>query len=123
MIQYTVDEQNRQVIATIEGCQSDVINRMRHKVGSVIESERFAKAAKISNTFKGVAKCHPDDTFDVEVGKQVAKCKLLNKYHSARVKAYNRLEKAVDGQHDNMTRVIMLEVQKIAQTCAKANAR
>ena len=40
--------------------------------------------------FYGVAKCSPDDVFDEEIGKQIARTRLLNKYNKV-VTGINRI--------------------------------
>lgn len=43
------------------------------------------------HTFKGIAKCDPRDTFDIELGKKIARIRCLvkiNKWDAAREKHY-----------------------------------
>lgn len=96
MIKYEVNEQNRTVKAVISDCKGDVVNRIKRLSKSLATDPEVVKAATISDNFSAVAKCHPDDTFDQKVGKGIAKKRLLNKYHAARAKACNRVEKVVD---------------------------
>lgn len=39
----------------------------------------------------GSARCHPDDKFDLEKGKKLAKYRLLQKYYFKKNKVYDRL--------------------------------
>lgn len=42
-------------------------------------SEHYLK--QLSNGFYGIAKCHNKDKFDIEIGKEIARKKLLSKYY------------------------------------------
>lgn len=83
MIKYTVIESQRKVIAKLDGCALDVVNLIKKKAGVEFESDELM----LKCTYKGVAKCHPEDEFNVEEGKKVAKAKLLEKYNKAFNKA------------------------------------
>lgn len=115
MIKYTIDKENGIVKATIEGCANDVVNRLSRVMACEAASEkgRLRKAATISDVFCGVAKCHPEDNFDEAVGIEIARKRMLDKYHTARVKALNR----VDAVLDNEEFIIMNEIQKVLKTC------
>ena len=87
MIKYNVDTEARTVTATLEGCHDDVVKTFNRRLGDSVltKDDNIYKAAQIPDTFIGMAKCHPDDTFDEEVGKQLAKERLLDNYHTAKL--------------------------------------
>jgi len=86
-VTYKVFPEQGIVTAEISGCWYDAINiineRFMPNVTSALridlnnDNERFFMPKK----FKAVAKCHPDDKFDEEVGKRVALNKLTDIYH------------------------------------------
>ena len=86
MIKYTVDKEKGIVTAEIDGCENDVLRLLekacKTKFIGINQKDEIEKAAQISGSFKGVAKCHPDDLFDEELGKNIAKSRMLNKYLS-----------------------------------------
>jgi len=43
------------------------------------------------SNFEGRAKCHPSDVFDVEIGKKLAKERLLKKYNTLVDRAYKKI--------------------------------
>ena len=43
----------------------------------------------------GIAKCHPDDKFDIEYGKKLARKRLVTKYNRMRYLFFNRLDKYI----------------------------
>ena len=83
-VEFYVNEENRIVTSTIKYCRYDVLNILRKEhdmnfCGFWDMPKQFAKV-ELPVTLKSVAKCHPDDTFDPEVGKRVARKKLEAKY-------------------------------------------
>lgn len=112
MIEYVLNIEKRTVTATIKGCSEDVIRRFTRS-GVMVTDPRCVKAARMKDEFSAVAKCHPDDEFDESIGKDVAKHKLLDKYHIARSKACRRLEAAIQGMEDELTKATSNENQRI----------
>lgn len=86
---YSVFPEHKIVVAEIRGCELDAVNIVNGRfvphatsalhVGVNYYDERFVMPYK----FKGVAKCHEDDVFDVEVGKRIALNKLTETYHKS----------------------------------------
>lgn len=92
-VEFYVNEENRIVTATIKYCKYDVLNILRKEhdmnfCGFWDMPKQFAKV-ELPVTLKSVAKCHPDDTFDPEVGKRIARKKLEAKYWE---KIYKRMD-------------------------------
>lgn len=112
MIKYTVDEKSRTVTATISGCKDDVLNRVGRVNAAVKSDKGVIKAASIQDSFSAVAKCHPSDTFDENVGKQLAKQRLLNKYHEACARACNRIEEEVNYTYETVTHKLSKDTQR-----------
>lgn len=101
-IRYVINEEKRTCVAILENTKYDAIS----KINKMCKSEaRFSDEAeihvysyknskyKIPNRFVGVAKCSPEDVWDVEVGKRIAREKLLDKYHKA---LHNKQAKFLD---------------------------
>lgn len=74
-----VIEEQRKVVARIDGCQCAVRDYIYKRTGVTIDDDRIL----LRPTYKGVAKCHPDDIFDVNVGKNLASDRARDKYESA----------------------------------------
>lgn len=119
MIKYDVNTENRTVTATITGCSEDVVRRISRVNNTVMSNPAVKKAATIGDTFSAVAKCHPDDEFNEDTGKEVAKRKLLDKYHTARAKACNRVEVAVNKVAGDVERTASNETQRIIELIRK----
>lgn len=83
-VEFYINEENRIVTSTIKYCRFDVLDILRKEhdmnfCGFWDMPKQFAKV-ELPVTLKSVAKCHPDDTFDIETGKRVARKKLEAKY-------------------------------------------
>lgn len=53
---------------------------------------------KYATPMSGVAKCHPDDEFVYETGRNLARARLLEKYYIKRLKAIRDIAAEVDKQ-------------------------
>lgn len=92
-VEFYVNEENRIVTATIKYCKHDVLGILRKEhdmnfCGFWDMPKQFAKV-ELPVTLKSVAKCHPNDTFDPEIGKRIARKKLEAKYWE---KIYKRMD-------------------------------
>ena len=54
------------------------------------------------DSLRGVAKCHPNDEFDYEVGKKLAKARLLDNYYKIQNDISQEVIKRIRHQLDNM---------------------
>ena len=94
MIIYVVNEEKKKVCAYMPDCRQDFINYV-YNCGSVNNDGRlkfiadivsFDKLAKFPDKFFAVATCDDRDDFDPEIGKEIAKAKLLVKYYNTRAR-------------------------------------
>ena len=107
MINYNIDEKTGIVTASISGCANDAMNTVNKALRANGFTMIDTECLKLPDTFTAKAKCHPEDTFDAEVGKKLAKQRLLDKYHTARVKALGRC--------DDMAEVCQIAMDKAIQ--------
>lgn len=91
MIKYYVNEKKRMVVAVLggvdENVSEDALIYYFKNCGRFIREIAYNQSFYIKNKYVGVAKCHPDDAFDVETGKEIAKAKCLSKYYRDRDRA------------------------------------
>ena len=104
-VKYVVDEANRVVVAEIEGVDLDAQAKLNNKIIPVVSSKlkvhSISKGSwdpwgdSVTDEFimpyklRAVARCHPEDTWDIEKGKQIALKKLDEKYEAAINKRIN----------------------------------
>ena len=102
MIKYHVNEAKRTVIAKFDvGLYTERGYWQRNILKEIIKSSRYfymfddtekqisnAALNRIGNNIYGVAKCSPNDKWDEEVGKDLAKKRLLRKWNIARLAAF-----------------------------------
>lgn len=83
-IRYFINEEKKTVVCKLEDCGHTLICDMCHKGWPGHE------AMIINDTFIGKAQCSLDDTFDVEIGKQIAYSRAVAKLFKAKRKALAR---------------------------------
>lgn len=82
MIKYNIIESQRKVIAKIDNCENDAYNVISKSLKGKLELFK-SESIKLPSYFTAVAKCHPEDEFDAEVGKELAKKRVIEKYNDA----------------------------------------
>ena len=94
MIKLNVIEDQRKVVAKLDGCENDAFNILCKRLPSFINIDK--EAVKIKSVFKACAVCHPDDEFDVEAGIKIAKARVVEKYNRAMYKVLSNVANSVD---------------------------
>lgn len=84
MIKCVSIEDQRKVVARLDDCSMDAYNILRKRLPSYITIDK--NAVKIKSVFQASAKCHPDDEFDFEKGKEIARQRVIDKYNAAMYK-------------------------------------
>ncbi len=94
MVKIHVNEKQKVVVAVLEDCRLDAYNQLERSIpfdyfpDSLLSDE----TSDMPETIKAVARCHPDDKFDVEVGKKIAVDKVMVKYTNSYNKALTRVQ-------------------------------
>lgn len=82
-IKYFVNEEKRQVIGLLENTQYDAVR----KINKMIVDTDFCFCASekymLPNEFRAVVQCDERDEFNPEVGKKIAKQRILDRYYPA----------------------------------------
>lgn len=85
-MKFFVNEEKRTVVAIIEDCSLDFIKRISknpfNEMGYIASTYSNGNWIYMNDSYKGIAKCAPDDEFDVEIGKTIAMNRALRKYYS-----------------------------------------
>ena len=105
-IHYVVNPERREVIAYTD-------NTCHHAVLSVLRRlpyrSRYCyvlRNGNMPNKFRVVVKCHPEDEFDAEIGKKIAKKRLLDNYWKSRHKAEHRIKQELEAEVASINEVI-----------------
>ena len=89
-IKYFVNEDKRQVIGVLSNCRWDAI----HKIEKMVADTGFcfcpSEKYMMPSEFRAVVQCDERDEFDVEVGKRIAKERILDRYYPALDKRVNK---------------------------------
>ena len=98
-IRYIVNEKDRIVVAILNNCKRDAINAANAWTGTntwdcynrIDLCVRYDNKYLIPDKFTGIAKCSDEDTWDEAIGKQIARDRVLNKYHKSLNKAVRKI--------------------------------
>lgn len=90
MIKYVVLEDQRKIYGILENTELDAVKRINKIVtGSEDVFSVYNKKYLMPRAFKVCSVCDPRDTWDVEVGKDIVKRKLLKHYYDSLDKRMN----------------------------------
>lgn len=100
-IRYIVNEKDRVVVALLEHTKRDAVQAANSWTGADIWNApsridmhvHCDKKYLMPDKFTGVARCNPDDEWNEEIGKQIARDRVLNNYHKSLNKAVRRIHK------------------------------
>lgn len=93
-ITYYIDEEKKTVVAVMTDCEYDAIDILE-KMGirSISHNSWSMDKFMINTTYRGKAKCSPDDEWDEEEGMCIARNRMLANYYRARTMALMHAEK------------------------------
>ena len=99
-IRYIVNENDRIVIAIIDNCMRDAIKAANAWTGSDCWNSRnridvhvdYDKKYLIPDKFTGIARCSIEDEWNEDIGKKIARERVLNKYHKSLNKAIRKID-------------------------------
>lgn len=93
-IKYFVNEEKRQVIGVLDGTEWDAFNKIckmtRETDFCVVPHEKY----KMPSEFRAVVQCDHRDEFNVEVGKNIAKQRIMDRYYAALDKRVGKFREA-----------------------------
>ena len=93
-IKYFVNEEKKQVIGVLSGCRWDAINKIDKMMGDTEFCFVPSKKYQMKNEYRAVVCCDERDEFDVEVGKTIAKQRIMERYYSALDKRVDKFRNA-----------------------------
>ena len=112
MFTYIVKPEEKIVIAIMKGTKEepvryDAINFIRRhsKTGNIVDLYR---KYQIKDRYVGVARCHDQDNFDEEFGKELAKRRALSKHH----RDFAKQVRAFIGEMDASREVMSKRLEK-----------
>ena len=97
--EYFINETEKTVVAVLTVPTTDIMEELCNVINKgagshlIVESINFHSNMLINGKYTGKAMCHPNDTFDVETGKKIAKAKAFRAYLVDRRTVVNRLDR------------------------------
>lgn len=91
IMKYYINKEKRTVVCVGDNCENDALILIVKGSGTLATSVRYlmdrcGKKVRMQNRFVGKAYCAEDDEWDEEIGKSLAKERMLNAYVLAKVK-------------------------------------
>lgn len=124
---YTIDEENKVVTATIK-CKAQepeisfISQYLKHTRGEgkgplVERDDIWVGKYLINNEFTGKAKCHPDDSFNIEFGKQLALLRAKEKYQRAIYKRMGYIAHWIEQLNERTKKMDIRCYRRLIETC------
>ena len=89
-IKYFVNEEKKQVIGVLSGCRWDAVNKIEKMMNDTEFCFVPSKKYQMVNEYRVVVQCDERDEFVPEVGKKIAKKRILDRYYAALDKRVNK---------------------------------
>ena len=103
-IKYFINEKEKVVVAVMEDTTFDVENLLFSKRVALPSIFYDKEAYWLKDKYVGIARCHKDDEFDLFLGKEIAKKRLLFNYYEDFTKKLYRYKKDVNERIENICR-------------------
>lgn len=97
-IRYYIDEEKRTVVAVMDDCEYDAIDVLQKMGIRKITHDGYNMDKFMMNTsYRGKAKCSPDDEWNEEYGMALARNRMLENYYRGRSMALMKAETILQG--------------------------
>lgn len=105
MIEYevVVTDKERKVRAILYGTASDAMKELARRVPRELITEDIKRKAIMPGYFFQEVVCHPEDEFDPEIGKRLAKERLLKRYYHRKKVLVRRVLLDMKKKYDQIT--------------------
>lgn len=96
-----VDERQKTIVAVLTNPKSRLRKDIKHITNAardknLVLGAYIDKLAVFNDSFRGKAKCHPDDVFDITTGKRIAKRRCMRSYHKHVLKLLLAYEESLE---------------------------
>ena len=117
-INYIVNEEKGIVVCIISDCEYNAIALVENATDIMVNPIDVPDTFFLSSQYKGIAKCVPEDTFNVEYGKKLAYRKAYVKY----VSAFERKVKLITNDYKNYVTKVLNQFDKaVSKVDGKTN--
>lgn len=83
MIKYVHVPEQFKTIAILENTKYDAVHKIAKIMGQTKSLCFNPSKYTLSNSYRAVVVCHPEDSYDPKKGEKIAKAKLLDRYYAA----------------------------------------
>lgn len=88
-LQYVINEEKKTVTCIAWECENDLIEHLLKKSSDSFTLDTLVQNYEmllLNHKYVGTAKCAPEDTFDIEIGKKIARAKMRERYTRDKLK-------------------------------------
>lgn len=83
MIKYIHVPEQKKCVAVLENTKYDAVHKIAKIIGQTKSLCFNPSKYTLSNSYRAVVVCHPEDSYDPQKGEKIAKAKLLDRYYAA----------------------------------------
>lgn len=111
-IRYIINEEKRTVVAILTVPETEICDELCHIINKnaaqyfLVTNIFAANALMLTGTYRGIAKAHPEDEWNVEEGKKRARLRARRAYMKERKRIVKGLEDVFDDIEDNIERAV-----------------
>lgn len=117
-VNYIINEEKGIVVCIISDCEYNAIALVENATDIMVNPIDVPDIFFLSSQYKGIAKCVPEDTFNVEYGKKLAYRKAYVKY----VSAFERKVKLITNDYKNYVTKVLNQFDKaVSKVDGKTN--
>lgn len=114
IIRYFVNKEKRTVACVMYQAESDANNGIRKYLASNGDFDygwdMFSKM-QLPSAITGIAKCSPDDEWNEEFGKQLARERCYNKYEALKLEKYRKIMTVLTSMVDDIDNHLILPIE------------
>lgn len=105
-ISYIINKEKRTVVALMDNCDYDAYEILE-KTGLFshlsCKQDSICNSLMMNSIYRGKAKCSPEDTWDEEEGKRIARNRMLQSYYKARTRVLVRAKKEFSNMLEDLS--------------------
>jgi hypothetical protein len=111
-IRYIIDERKRTVVAILTVPKAEICNELCNIINKnasnffIVPEIMATNAMMLAGTYRGKAKAHPNDEWNVEEGKKWARIRARKAYMKDRKRIVSALEDVADNIEDNLEKAV-----------------
>lgn len=105
-IRYYINEEKRVVVAVLETDPFEFLEEIDSIMPRYFKEDGLFAKLFLAPVYRGKAKCHEDDEWNAELGKEYARERAFYKYHLARLKLIDKFQENLEKFDDKISKIM-----------------